>query len=78
MIDFNYIQILENSSTCHDQQVFNDTVVYCCIKKAGNCTYLTYIGTKDEFEDLGDVAQTQFEYEYPPKKREEPVVVPED
>jgi len=40
-------------------------VVYVCLKKPN---------TKDEFEDLNDVSGQVFEYEYPPKKKEEPVV----
>ncbi|CDW87793.1 UNKNOWN [Stylonychia lemnae] len=62
-------RILENSATCHDQQLFNDSVVYICLKKPN---------TKDEFEDLADVSGQQFEYEYPPKKKEEPVAQSED
>ena len=38
---------LDCDSTCHDQQVFNDTVVYCLIHIPG---------TKDEFEDLEKVS----------------------
>ena len=49
-------------STCHDQQVFNDSVVYCCFKKPG---------TKDEFDDLAEVAGEEFSYDYPLKKKEE-------
>jgi hypothetical protein len=37
-----------------------------------------FSGTKDEFEDLAEVARQVFEYEYPAKKKEEPLPVPED
>jgi hypothetical protein len=37
-----------------------------------------YIGTKDEFEDLTEVSGETFAYEYPVKKKEEPVPVSED
>ena len=40
----------------------NDTVVYCCIKKPG---------TKDEWEELANVAGEVFEYEYPAKSKPE-------
>ena len=40
-------RILDPDSTCHDQQVFNDTVVYCLIKKSEQ---------KDDFEDLEKVS----------------------
>ena len=60
---FNWpLQILDNLSTCHDQQVFNDTLIYVLLKKPG---------TKDEFEPLEQVAGQEFVYEYPAKKREE-------
>ena len=58
-------RILENTSTCHDQQVFNDSEVFLLLRKPG---------TKDEFEDLKVVAGREFEYEYPVKKVEEPAV----
>lgn len=32
------------------------------------------IGTKDEYEDLAEVSGQLFEYEYPVKKKEDPVV----
>ncbi len=57
---------LENTASLHDQQIFNDTVVYVCLRKPG--------GGKDDFEDLHEVAGQVFEYEYPTKKKEEPVV----
>eukprot|EP00347_Sterkiella_histriomuscorum_P001832 403370507 len=63
-------RLLENSATCHDQQVFNDTEVFCCLKKPG--------GGKDEFEDLAEVSGQQFDYEYPLRKKEEPVPVEDD
>lgn len=44
--------------------MFNDTELYCLIKKAG---------TKDEFEDLLEVSGQSFDYEYPAKKKDEPV-----
>ena len=31
------------------------------------------IGTKDEFEELQEVSGQTFDYEYPVKKKEEPV-----
>jgi hypothetical protein len=37
-----------------------------------------FIGTKDEFEDLSEVSGKSFEYEYPLKKKEEPVAIPEN
>jgi len=57
-------RVLENTSSCHDQQVFNDQEVYVLLRKAG---------TKDEFEDLKVVAGREFEYEFPTKKVDEPV-----
>ena len=62
-------RILDVESSCHDQQVFNDTVVYCLIHIPG---------TKDEFEDLEKVSGTLFEYDYPQKKKEEPKKDAED
>ena len=56
-------RILDPESTCHDQQVFNDTVVYCLIHIPG---------TKDDFEELEKVSGQLFEYDYPQKKKEEP------
>ena len=53
---------MDKDSTCHDQQVFNDTVLYCLFKKPN---------TKDEFEDLTEIAQQEFSYDYPLKKKEE-------
>ncbi len=55
-------RVLENTSTCHDQQVFNDQEVWVLLRKAG---------TKDEFEELKTVAGREFEYEYPSKKGDE-------
>ena len=40
-------RILDPEATCHDQQVFNNTEVYCLIHIPG---------TKDEFEELEKVA----------------------
>ena len=57
-------RVLENTASCHDQQVFNDQEVYVLLRKAG---------TKDEFEDLKVVAGREFEYEFPTKKVDEPV-----
>ena len=57
-------RVLENTASCHDQQVFNDQEVYVLLRKAG---------TKDEFEDLKVVAGREFEYEFPTKKFDEPV-----
>ena len=57
-------RVLENTASCHDQQVFNDQEVYVLLRKAG---------TKDEFEDLKVVAGREFEYEFPSKKVDEPV-----
>ena len=45
--------------------MFNDSELYCLLRKAG---------TKDEYEDLKVVSGKEFEYEYPVKKVEEPVV----
>ena len=58
--------MLENTATCHDQQVFNDSEVYLLLRKAGS---------KDEYEDLKVVAlrEKDFEYDYPVKKVEEPI-----
>ena len=41
--------------------------------------YVWLLGTKDEFEDLGEVSGQVFEYEFPQKKKEDPVpaAVPE-
>ena len=57
-------RVLENTASCHDQQVFNDQEVYVLLRKAG---------TKDEFEDLKVVAGREFEYEFPTKKVDDPV-----
>ena len=57
-------RVLENTASCHDQQVFNDQEVYVLLRKAG---------TKDEFEDLKVVAGREFEYEFPTMKVDEPV-----
>ena len=57
-------RVLENTASCHDQQVFNDQEVYVLLRKPG---------TKDEFEDLKVVAGREFEYEFPSKKVDEPV-----
>jgi hypothetical protein len=54
---------LDNASNCHDQQVFNDTVIYVLFRKPG---------TKDEFDDLTAVAGQEFTYDYPAPKKEEP------
>jgi hypothetical protein len=35
------------------------------------------LATKDEFEDLAEVSGQVFEYEYPTKKKEEPIKEPE-
>ena len=55
-------RVLDGESTCHDQQVFNDTLLYLLVHIPG---------TKDEFEDLDKVAGEIFEYDYPQKKKEE-------
>lgn len=57
------MQILDKDSTCHDQQVFNDTELYVLFRKPG---------TKDEFDELEKVAGQEFSYDYPVKKKEEP------
>ena len=60
------MQVLDGTASCHDQQVFNNTVVYLGIKKPG--------GGKDDFETLAEIAPNQtFEYEYSGhvRKREE-------
>ena len=65
----NPLQILDPEATCHDQQVFNDTVVYCLVKIPD---------TKDEYEDLEKVSGQVFEYDYPQKKKEEPKKTDDD
>ena len=40
-------RILESGASCHDQQVFNDTELWCLLRKPG---------TKDDFEDLETVS----------------------
>ena len=55
--------MLDNGSTCHDQQVCNDQVIYVLFKKPG---------TKDEFDELEKVADKEFFYDYPARKKEEP------
>ena len=57
-----YLQVLDKDSTCHDQQVFNDTLLYLCFKKPGS---------RDEFDDLTEVAGQEFSYNNPYKKKEE-------
>ena len=48
--------MLDSDASCHDQQVFNNSTVYLCFKKPG---------TKDEFENLTEVAPGQtFEYAF--------------
>ena len=48
--------MLDSNATCHDQQVFDNSIVYLCFKKPA---------TKDEFEPLTEVALGQtFEYDY--------------
>ena len=57
------IQVLDAGASCHDQQVFNNAVLYLCIKKPDG-----------SFEQMEDVAMGQvFEYEYSGhvRKREE-------
>ena len=55
--------MLDGDATCHDQQVFNDTELWARIKIPG---------TKDDYEELETISGTVFEYDYPPKKKEEP------
>lgn len=56
--------MLDNSATCHDQQVFNDTEVFLCLRIPG---------TKDQFEELTAAANgVEFFYDYPARKKEEP------
>ena len=50
-----FFQALDPTSDCHDQQVDTNTTLYICFKKPG---------TKDEFDDLKEVAGQDFEYEY--------------
>ena len=74
---------MENTASCHDQQVFNDTEVYLLLRKPGitNTYHISklILGTKDEYEDLKLVSGKEFEYEYPVKKIEEvPAVVQAD
>jgi hypothetical protein len=52
---------LDKDATCHDQQVFNDTELFCLFKTPG---------TKDEFEDLAKIAGQEFLYDNPYKKTE--------
>ena len=56
-------RILDPEATCHDQQVFNDTLLYALVHVPG---------TKDEYEDLEKISGILFEYDYPQKKKEEP------
>ena len=58
-------QTLDKDATCHDQQVWNNSVLYLCFKKPG---------TKDDFESVAEVAPgVNLEYDFSeiPKKREE-------
>ncbi len=59
----NLNQLLDNSATCHDQQIFNDTQVILTFRKPG---------TKDEYEELFEAAQEEYYYDYPARKKEEP------
>ena len=52
---------LEDTATCHDQQVVNDCCLYLLLKRPG----------MNEWEDLDEVSGQHFEYEYPTKPKEE-------
>ena len=53
-------RLLDPTSTCHDQQVFNDTVVYCLLRKP------VQAGAKEgELESITEVSGMEFEYDYP-------------
>ena len=66
-------RILDPTSSCHDQQVFNDTVIYCLLRKP------VAPGAKEgEFEVLAEVSGQEFEYDYPQKKKEEPKKVEDE
>ena len=61
---YHLLQVLDNTATCHDQQVFNNCVLYLCFKKVGTA----------EFETLAEVAPgVNFEYDFSGnvRKREE-------
>ena len=60
-------RVLDADSTCHDQQVFNDTLLYLLIAPPREDPK-----QPQEFEDLEKVAGEIFEYAYPQKKKEEP------
>ena len=62
-------RILDPEATCHDQQVFNNTQVYCLIHIPN---------TKEDFEALEVVSGVTFEYDYPQKKKEEPKKVADE
>ena len=57
-----FVQVLDKDATCHDQQVFNDTLLYLCFKKPGS---------RDEYDDLTEVAGEEFSYNNPYKKKED-------
>ena len=56
------MQQLDGTATCHDQQVFNNTELWLLFRKPG---------TKDDWDDLTEVAGQVFEYDYPRPKKEE-------
>ena len=51
---------MDENSTCHDQQVDTNTILYALFKKPA---------TKDEFEDLTEVAGESFDYETGPGEK---------
>lgn len=61
--------MLDGTSTCHDQQVCTNTILYLSFKKPG---------TKDEFEDLKEVAGQEFEYDFPGGPRKKVEEAPKD
>ena len=52
---------MDKDATCHDQQVFNDTELFCLFKIPG---------TKDDFEELAKISGQEFLYDNPYKKEE--------
>ena len=59
-------RVLDPDSTCHDQQVFNDTLLYLLVRTSAPSEKV------EVFEDLDKIAGEVFEYDYPQKKKEEP------
>ena len=60
-----FVQVLDATATCHDQQVFNNCILYMGFKKPN---------TKDDFEPLEEIAPgVDFSYDFPsmPKKKDD-------